>query len=768
MKRLIQKMFRDIWQMKAQFASIFIMCFMGILIYSGIEGVWNGMQLEADKYFDETNLAEIWVNGFDIDTMHLAKIKNLDGVEAGQLSAIENAYLDSNQDSAIRLIANEKNDISKPVVIEGKDYDENGNGIWLDTDYAEEKNIQIGASITIYFDESKINLKVNGLVYSPEYISYTGSSTALMPNHGKYAYGYVSMNTLTDICGKSTSYNQVKLVTEDNPDEVKLKTDIQNILLGHYINSIDQLEWNGVSGYLNKIEQIQKMSVMFSLVFFLLTMLTIQTTMKRIVKKQRTQIGILKALGFYNYQIKVHYILYGLLTSITGVVLGIIIAPYTITPILLDLQKKFYSMPTWKGQVSYVSAVLAILMIIVCTFTALMSCSGIVKELPANLLRDESPSQGKKLWIENLRFFWNSIDFDWKWSFRDIFQNKARTLVGIVGVLGSMMLLMASFGIKDSINYVNRNVYGNQYSYYERFAIKKTIEEEKDTIEEILNGSFQWIYEGNSEVQSSNNKKTKNIIIMDQGFYMTLYDEKGEIVTLPQEGIVLAEKVAKELNVKKNSYININTMQGIYSFQVIKIVNINSPQGIFISKKAWEYAGGTFIPNVLLAGNSAKIPELEEMECIGEVSLLNNQLEESNEVLDSVRMIIFLLLAAAVLLSVVILYNLGILSYTERSREYATLRVLGFYNSEIKSLIFKDSIINVIIGWLLGIPAGYAFLNMYVQAVSTSAITYSPYLEVISFVLSTFIAVGCSLLVSYIVSRKVFKLDMVQSLKSVE
>lgn len=766
MKRLFQKMFRDIRNSKVQFLSIFVMCFLGMLIYSGIEGVWNGMNIQKDRYFKETNLADFWVNGSNFNKEKLSDVKDIEGVTDAQLSKVTDAYTGSHNKNHIRLIANAENRISKPQVIEGKQYSVNGSGIWLDADYAKIKRIAAGDSITVYYGGNEEKLKVKGLIYSPEYISYTGSSTALMPDHSQYTYGFVSEETLTELCGDA-GCNQMKLTLKSDCDTMQLKSDLKAVLSQSYINGIDRTEYSGVSGFLNKIGQIKKMSMMFSLVFLLLALLIIQTTMKRMVKQQRTQIGILKGLGFYSSQIRFHYSLYGLFISLLGVTAGLLSAPRILTPALLRLQEMLYSMPAWKGKVSCISYILAVIMVTVCTLTAIQACNKIVKELPAISLRDETMAHGKKVFLERIGFLWNSMDFDWKWSLREMFQNKARSITGVIAVLGSMVLLMASFGIRDSINTVNENIYGKQYSYYEKSNIQNMSDKDKNEIESLLQGSYQWCCEGAAEVKSKTSIKTEGLSVLDDGLYMTLTDKNGNNIRLPKEGIVLSKAVAKDLHVKKNATIEIDTGNQTVPAVVSDIIDINLQQ-IYMSKTAWENLGGIFSPNILFAGNTPNLKKVEHMDCVSEVTKLSDQRYDANEVLKNIKMIVILLLAVAIILSVVILYNLGILSYTERSREYATLRVLGFYNKEIKSLILKNTIINAIVGWLAGVPAGLAFLNIYVQAVSTSSIQYHGNLKPLSFMAASIITIGCSIFVSYIVSVKVGKLDMVQSLKSVE
>ncbi|MBQ4219122.1 putative ABC transport system permease protein [Butyrivibrio hungatei] len=767
MRKLIKKMFRDLWQLKSQFVSIFLMCMLGMLIYSGIEGVWNGMQIQKDNYFSETNVADIWVNALKINTDEADDIKEIDGIATIQLSAVMDAYLDKETEENIRLIANDTNEISIPMIQEGSDYNCKSSGIWLDYDYANAKNLKAGDRIKIFYDDIETELTVQGLVYGVDFISYTGTTTAMIPNHERYTYGFVSFDTLKKL-NDNVEYNQLKIKLADEADSSAIKGKIKTILRQKYFSCITREENTNISSYVNKIGQIRKMSIMFSVIFFLLSLLTIRTTMKRVVQKQRTQIGIMKALGFYSIQIKVHYALYGLVVSITGTIIGYLIAPYTITPALLDLQKDFYSLPNWNGENSIFSIYLIVLMVLICSATAWLSSSKIVREMPADSLRNEVLESSKKTFFEKIPAFWDSLSFEWRWVIRDAGKKKIRTIIGIIGVLGSMVLLMSSFGVQDTVTEINNRIYGREYSYYEKLKLNNASDETISSINEKLSDDCQWIYEGMVESQSSEKIVTENFFVIDRGYYWTLFDTENKIIDLPTDGIVVSKKVATDLSVAENSYISILYNGDNICMKVDQIVDINSPQGIFVSKESWINAGNTFCPNTLLAGDNLNLEDVKEMDAITETVSLESQYDDAGSIMLSVKGVILMLLAAAVLLSVVILYNLGLLNYTEKYREYATLRVLGAYNKEIKDLIFKNSILTIVIGWLIGTVAGWMFLTVYVRTVSTSSIVYSPYLKISSYVLSTIIALGCSFVVNVIVSKKAVHIDMVESLKSVE
>lgn len=764
MFRLFQKMLRDIWKDRIQFIAIFIMCFLGVFIYSGIEGVWNGMKKASDQYFSDTNLADCWISGNGFSEADAENIRQLNDVDDAELLSRVTALIKKDEDVIID-VNYSNGDISLCHTVEKADKSSE-NGIALDYAYAESNDISIGDSIDIFYGGKKHSLVVDELIYSPEYIYHTGNSAALVPNHDKYTYCYVPADTMKSISGEIT-YNLMELKLEDDCDFSALKPEFRDKLDGKYQNVLERSEYEPVSNFINKIGQIRKMSIMFSLVFFMLALLTMSTTMRRIILKQRGQIGVLKAIGFYNWQIGLHYALYGLLISALGGALGLYLAPYTITPVLLDLQKNFYSMPYWYDGMTFVSVALVVLITLLCMFSALIISQKIVKETTAALLRDAPPKKGKKLLLESVGFVWKKIDFNWKWTLRDMSQNRLRTYIGLIGVLGSMMLLIASFGLNDSVKYINTNIYGTEYTYYEKMYLNNITDDDIKTVEEKLYHKTQWGFESPCELHSSSSIEKENILIYDTGYYMNLFDGKKR-VSLPDDGAVISKTVAEENGIHEGSYVDVFLGQNSYRLKVAKIIEIPSPQGIFLSKDYWLTTGGTFMPNVLLAGDVSNVEEVENADYVRSHVLLETQLEEAESVLESVQGVIVLLLLAAIILSVVILYNLGILGYVEKYREYATLRVLGAYNKEIRNLIFKDNLLNLIIGWILGIPVGLFFLSLYVKAVSTSSIMYRPYLQFKSFLIASAITIGCSMIVNYVVSMKISKIDMVEALKSVE
>ncbi len=767
MKYLLRKMRRDMRSLKSQCVAVLIICFLSITIYAGIEGVWYGMQQQVQEFYETTELADYWVvvDGNTVSQEQLPEIKELPEVsELGQSTELSATLPD--YDASIQFIAYKNNNISMPYSVAGKPYDGASTSegtdvpydIWLDAEFATIHNIAVGDVLATSIGE---DVQVAGIIHSPERV-YSVNSSSIIPDHSTHTYGYVSACAMEQLT-ESGAYDTIVLQVADTTDELLLKNTLQSILGVSFRYCYGRSELNSFVALDNKIAQIKKMSIMFSALFFFLVILIIHTTMKRIVSNQRVQIGTLQALGYGSGQIRLHYMLYGLLISIVGAALGLYVAPLVVSPVLMELQKEFFSLPQWEIEVSFVSYLLAAGLVVLCAGTAALACGKVIHEHPAQLLRSEPPKGGKQILLERFAGFWQNLSFPWKWSLRDIARYKGRTAIGVIGVLGSITLLIASFGIQDTVVQSNTQVYGEQYSYYEKFSFSRPLSSAEVTeIDSLLFGDVQWTMDSAVSVKTDTQSKMVPLVVYDSGYYLHLQD------TYEQGGVVVASEVAKQLDVQEGNLVKLVWQGASYGVHIDKIIDISTPQALYISKNKWQEVGLLYTPNTLMAGNAYHLTEVREHPLVQESVLIDTQLEEANDALKSVQGIILLLICAAVLLSVVILYNLGVLSFTERKREYATLRVLGLYNPEIKQLIFKDTLVNLVIGIGVGIPAGLLFLRMYAMAISTTTFVYSAYVTWLSVLVAVVIAAGCSLVVSLIVSRKTAHINMIESLKSVE
>lgn len=782
---LIKKMFRDIWNMKAQFIAVLLMSFFAVFMYVGMEGVWYGMLDYADELFEDTSTADAWVSGYTMDSEDVRLVKKIKHIESVQATNTITGEMRYNKKYAqILLMASDINELSRPILTDGEEYIPTGDGIWLYKAFAEEHNLDIGDTIKLEYGDHTLSLNVCGLVLSPEYLSYTGSATTITPDHLQYGYGFISLSNMEQLTGVENTFNQLKIVYAEQWDTdkeeyeplddkkiEKVRMDMEQTLGNKYMGYADRSDFKGVSSFTDKFIQVRSMTILFAALLALLAMLTMQTTMRRMIEIQRIQIGTLKAIGYKDLQIRLHFLFYGFGVSLIGGILGLVLAPFTISEILLELQKEFYSSPKWVIRNSWVSFALLLIVVLICSVTALLASKKGTKGMPAITMRDEPPKTKKSLMLEHFARLWESLSYEWRWTLRAAARNKTRTIMGIIGIVGSVTLLIDSFGLYDSLRYANRNIYGTQYDYGARITLKASAsQDDKDSLLDLTHGDAQWMQESSIDIRTSQSRANSVLQIYNVGYFYHFENSDGQRTCLPDDGVAISRMLADDLGIQKNDFVQFRMAgQKKYMTALVKeIITPATPQAIYMTADFWNELSGDFTPNILLVNDDEIVDDVIGYTYVSDAISLKEQLEQADDVLGSILMIIMLLIVGALLLSIIILYNLGVLSFTERSREYATLKVLGYRDKEIKAFIRYDNLLQLFIGLILGIPAGYAFLNIHIGMASTSYFEYTVHMNLLFIIAALLVISITTFIISAVVSRKALKLNMVEALKSVE
>jgi len=560
-------------------------------------------------------------------------------------------------------------------------------------------------------------------------------------------------------------YNELMVKLNNTSNAAVVKAKLETALSGRYSLILTRDTQPSAAMFKNEIAQNKAMGGIFPVVFFLIAALTMLTTMTRITSGQRTQIGTLKALGFSKRKIIFHYVSYGLWLGLAGGLIGLITGPLVIPPILFAMQKTIYTLPEWQSAIS-VSDVLALAVsILCCGLSSYFACRKELGEVPAATLRPRIPKIGKHTGIEKSRI-WHSFGFSTQWNLRDLMRNRIRSAMAVIGVIGCITLLLWGLGLRDSMNYVTNWMYKDLYTYAAKINLNSNVSgSELAALQSKYHG--QLIQETNIELKTGAVEKSGDLAVVGPGSMYNFEDSAMKSISLPVSGIGMSYKMASLLNVR----IGDTVRWRIYGEKTWKDATIHTiyrtpiGQGIAITQSAYETMGNKLLPTALLvAGNAQGASILPGVENVQNKEALMNSF---NSMLNSMQTIIAILILAAVILGFVVLYNLGALSLTERTRELATLKVLGFPNKKIQLLLQKQNIWLTVLGILLGIPAGYIFIGYMLSTISDSSdyITHVSLQTLTICIVSTFLL---SLTVNFIMSRKVKTIDMVSSLKSVE
>ena len=760
---LVRKMLRDMKKNLVQFISIFIMAFLASFVFSGINAEWYGMQTEADSFYKETNLADIWVIGSGFNKEDVNKVKRLDSVTDASLRFNLDFPVYSDNDKTLSINVIEDNTLSVPKVIKGSALNTSEDGIWLDYSYAKSNNLDVGDQIQVDIPGRMFKKNILGLILHPEYVYSSNDSGSFMPQHDNYGFGFLYSSSLPE--DFDIQYNQLLISIDHDANEEDISRKLENMFSDRFILVIDRDSHLSTSSFNNEVEQNKAMGSVFPVVFFLIAALSILTTMTRITNSQRTQIGTLKALGFSKNKILIHYVSYGLWIGLIGGLLGLLIGPLVIPPILFTMQKSIYTLPNWTTTLSPISFLIVALLALSCGLSNYIACRGQLKEVPAAALRPKAPRSNVHSRIEKSKL-WSNLSFAIQWNLRDIIRSRIRSLMAIIGVLGCTALLIFGLGLRDTVNNVSNWMYKDLNVYEEKINLDPNASK-KDIATLASSYSGQWIQESSIELKLKVNKENGFLTVLDIGDEIQFEDVERNRISLPDKGIGISYKMAELLNAKTGDIIEwrIYGHKDWIGSEISVVYRTPMGQGIMINKDEYESLGQSFNPTSLLT--SEILDKDISLKAVESIQNKNNLMNNFNELLESTRMIIVILVFGAIVLGSVVLYNLGALSFTERIRELATLKVLGFHRKQIRSLLSMQNIWLAILGILLGVPIGYWLIEFMLSTMPAS-LDMRAIISKTSVFISVLGTFTLSVTVNLLLSRNINGIDMVSALKSVE
>ena len=447
MKVLNKKIFREIWQNKSQFISIFIMTFLGVMCFAGIHSYMDGMQVSGDEYYDEYNLQDLVLVGENFTEEDLEKVKSISNVKDAERQLSINTKLDGYEDVSLETIFIESNNISKFYVVEGEKFDKEKSGVWLDSYLAKNLKINVGDEITISYKTYNLKEKVLGLVNTPDHVYSIKDDSALFPTHTDYGYVYLSMNEFPI----SPVYSTVIVDVDDTQKLEETKQELENeIKSATAVTTRNDMA--SYESYQSEINEGKTYSTVFTALFLFIAILSVVTTMYRFVRKQRIQIGTMKALGIKKRKIISHYVSYGFWISLISAIVGLIVGRLGIGNFFLKVQTSYYEMPNCHTVIIPAVYILTAATVLVITAFTYLSCRKVLIEKAADAIRVEIPKvKTTKMDITTKGIFKNASTST-KWNLRDIARNKGRTIMGATGIIGCTMMLVCAFGMLDTMN----------------------------------------------------------------------------------------------------------------------------------------------------------------------------------------------------------------------------------------------------------------------------------------------------------------------------
>ena len=531
----------------------------------------------------------------------------------------------------------------------------------------------------------------------------------------------------------------------------------------------------GYTSIIEAIQTIDNIANMFPIIFYMVAILISLTSMTRMIEEERIEIGTLKSLGYTNLTIMSKYLLYSFLACIIGGVLGMSLGFYLLPGIVWKLYSLFYyAVPGFVCKYRLLSGIIGTLFAFICIGGATyIVASSELKEQASQLMRPKAPKNGKKILLENIPFIWKHFNFSNKVTTRNIFRYKKRSITTIIGISGCTALLVTGFGIKDSVIEIPNKQFKEIIKYDSSIILSNDSE-----IEKIVDKIKPEIYvetKGISGIIESKEKDFEtNIVVFKNNTELNkVYDLKAlkdkKKLTLDDEGIIITDKIAKSLNKKINDNIKIN-IDGInYKLKIKGITKNYVGHYIYMNKKYYESTISKYETNMLLVkGSNAKNKEILKFDSVSSINRVSKMIKNASIMFDAMNYVVILLIIASALLDFVVLYNLANVNISERQREIATLKVLGFYDKEVDDYINKENIIFTIIGIILGMVFGIFIIDLIVASIEIDNLRIIRYIKPISFVYSALITITFSFIVNIIIHFILKKINMIESLKSIE
>ena len=750
---LSRKMLRDIKINKTQFIAIFLMAFIGIFAYSGIYSEYYGLVQTSNDYYDQTNLADGWIYNTDFDSVDVGKINEFSTQSDRQGVVQSVGEMDGKPDITLHFV--EKGTISKFYTAEGNDFNaSDDSGVWLDKRFADERDLHVGDNITFEFDGLKIKKEIKGIGYSPEYV-YETSPSSFTPDFSQMGFAYLSSKAYPE----DLQYNTllVKYDLSDKEFNQKLDDSID------YLSFTKQQDHLSVSKFGDEMIQHKMIGDVFPIVFILVTFLTLLTTMTRIVSHQRTQIGILKAVGFKDSRIILHYLSYAFFPVLAGAILGLITGPMIIPKMFYPSMSVNYSMPSWHPGFDMSFVYIAVLLVVLSVFVTYLSCRRISKENPANAMRPKVPNISSKSFIERSRL-WKHLNFNIRWNWRDASVNNFRAVMTIIGVMGCVALLIAAFGMNDSLDELK----SWEYDDISHFESKLQIARDANPMElyyvlNETNGSF--IMQQSIEIKANGIEDTVTLLASNNTDLISYTDSNRNPIDIDEGDVSISTKLADRFNLAKGDKIRWHIV-GSDDWVTSKIGQIHAEpisQGLIMSPDTLDNQGLNFTPTNILTSEKFG----ENFDSIKSATSIDDMKESWDLMTTSVMMMVYVVTIVAGILAVLVIYNLEILSFTEMEREIATLKVLGFKTRFLRKLLLTQNLVFTSIGFIFGIPLGFYFMTLMMNAAGDS-LYYVPSLTWGNILLTAAITFSISIGVNLLFSDKINDLDMVEALKDVD
>jgi len=732
MRTLNRKLWRTIRSTRGQFLALAFIVTLGVMVYNGIGTAYNNLSRAQQAFYQDENFADYYLQVVKAPASVSSRIESIPGVlkASGRIQTDVSLVKEGNVRAVGRITSYNlpvKGEVNRLHLLSGRMFASRSSGggieVLVDPQYAAANHIHAGDSIAIIANGRKVILYVTGTAASPEFVYAMRDSAMMMPDPENFGIIMMATEQAQQILDMPGQINQVVLKLAPGTDENRIKQSAEDILksfgnIASYPRK-DQLSHAMLQAELDGLEIN---SVYMPLILFLIAAGIQFVILSRLIKSQRMQIGIMKALGYDDREIVLHYTGYAFCVSLLGCILGII-AGVMLASAMSQLYAQYFNLPQEIGGLNLKTVFTSVVMSLsVGSASGFLAARAAIKIQPAEAMRPEVPAQGNKILLENWKALWRKLDSSWKMSMRSISRNRARFAVTVLGIMSAVVMLIFSMFTNDAVDYIlNMNFQAvNRYDYMVRFSepVKYSDIQYWQQWDDVY--QLEPMLELPVKISSKNKSEDELLIGMTlQGDLKRALNEAGEQLKIPGEGLLINKRTARKLDVEIGDKVLVETKynQGPSHKAEVLVVGINDQlmgAGSYVSMDTANRLMGesqiiTSVMFRVVHGNEAGIEKrLNELPKVSSVLSRASELASYYTILDTSLYMIWVMVILSAMLGLVIVYNASIMAFNERKRELASLLVMGYSYQEIAGLLRKETWFQACIGTVLGLPAGKA------------------------------------------------------------
>lgn len=781
MKKLDLRLLRMIRQSKGQFISVTVIVAVALCIYITFSITLINIRNAVDNYYNITNISDLVVELIRIPQSGLGELNSIPGITGvqGRVSVDVPLKVENEDEKvSIRLVSIpvDGGHINKLFTSDekGMEFNDNDEAVLLEQ-FAQARNIKVHDRINPRINGRPFELKVSGIASSSEYSYVMENGQSLLPAPEKFGIAYVSEAFAQSVLGYRGSYNEVAITIDEQADIDDVIASVEKKLDKYGVKKITKLEDQLSNNVLTqKIEGMEMMSSMLPIMFLLVAAIIISIMLSRIVNNDRMAIGVLKALGYGNLKVLSHYTKYALAIGLIGSFTGIAGGMYLANP-MSQLYVYYFHIPLSGLKIQYDYIISGILLTsLFCIISGLFGARSVIRIMPADSMRPEAPRTGKRILLERIGFIWKHVPFSWKMVIRNIMRNKRRFAFLVLGLALAYAINTVPLFMTEAIV----SMFELQYGEYQLmdYSIEFAAPQNVNTIIEINNlakiKKAEPKLEYPFELINGWREKTVSItgIPKDTEFYI-FKDRSNNNIKLPEKGIFITEAIAKDLNVGKGDTITIRNFlpgKADVTVQVSDIfkqylgvnayMNIESMDELLLDEQ--------MITGINASSGDDLKEKLKDVAGISSVRSIGDIKQSFVEFLDTMNIMIMFYLLFGGVLGFALIYNATIIGISERTNEFASLRIMGFDKKDIFGMITRENFVLAAIAIMTGIPLGASMIKGMGVTFSSDMITFPVLMTPGIFIKAALASVFFVVIAQLATLKKVYNLNFIDALKS--